>query len=1008
MFLQHALRRRRGRLTAAVVLLAGLLAGLGAAPAAAASSGTPWPSSPNWQQYDETPTSAQVCPTAVHSTAGTVAGAATLLCGGSADATLTYVSGGTAPTIVYDYGKEVGGVPYLYVSSETGSPTLQAGYSESSLYISPTGDGSTPWAEGDPKRYDDYTVTGAGTITNQYVQGGERYEEITLTTPGTVTLSGIGVTYIADQTQASALPGYFDSSNTELNQIWYDSEYTDQLDSVPAESLPGSWSIVNGVLQASGPLSGSAVGTLNGGSSWGNYTMSFQTQIVDNQSGWFVRGQDAGDGYAFILDDSTDTSGTANELQEFDESGGNYNSLGTVALSTPLLSGAWHTVTTTASGSTITVSLDGTQLASLTNSAYATGTVGFREYNGEEADFRDLTVTSSTGATLFSNPLSSSAVLSDFTVPGTNEYASMIDGAKRDRAIWSGDMNVEIPSVAYSTDNTAYAKGALELLGSYQLTSGFVTGDLPPQDDLSPSKPSGSTGSYSADYSIYWLLDLADYYLYSGDTAFVSQELPIVSGELAWDASQVNSTGLLVTTGSDDADWDFYDPGKAGEVTAYNLLYYKALLDGAVLATAAGDTTDAATYTRAAAALKTSINANLYDSATGLYYLSNTDTSTVAQDANSLAVLYGVAPAADDATLLAALKTDLRTTPYGPEPFTGSTYSSVISPYVTGYEVDASLAANDTVDAESLLETVWGAMISPSNPDDTGTMWENISASDGQVGFGASSSLAHGWATTPVSALSGYVLGAQPATAGYATWTVEPHPGDLSWAEGNVPTPHGSIAVDWAAQSGTGQFSMNVTAPSGTTGTIAVPTDGATDPIITVGGVVVWSGGAFTATTGITGASANGSYIDLTGVQPGTYTVAANPGSYGGPTGFTKCAAENGTCAVTGTEEVAFGANGIYTYAAESASVACSGTVFGDPDYGVVKACYTGPVTAGPSGTTYCGPENGLCSFYGAETVYFGAGSDWTSKTISGGTPCTDGVFGDPDYGVVKACYVAT
>jgi alpha-L-rhamnosidase len=1009
MFLQHALRRRRGRLITTVVVLAGVLAAFGAAPAAsAASSGTPWPSSPNWQQYDETPTSAQVCPTAVHSTSGTVTGASTLLCGGSADATLTYVSGGTAPTIVYDYGKEVGGVPYFYVSSESGSPTLQAGYSESSLYISATGDGSTPWAEGDPKRYDDYTVTGAGTIANQYVQGGERYEEITLTTPGTVTLSGIGVTYIADQTQASALPGYFDSSNAELNQIWYDSEYTDQLDSVPAESLPGSWQVTGGVLQASGPLDGSAVGVLNGDTSWGNYTMSFQTQIVANQSGWFVRGQDANDGYAFILDDSTDTSGTANELQEFDESGGIYNSLGTVALSAPLLSGTWHTVTTTVSGSSITVSLDGTQLASLTNTAYATGTVGFREYNGEEADFRDLTVTSPAGATLFSNPLSSSSVLSDFTVPGTNEYASMIDGAKRDRAIWSGDMNVEIPSIAYSTDNTAYAKGALELLGSYQLTSGFVTGDLPPQDDLSPSPPSGTTGSYSADYSIYWLLGLADYYLYSGDTAFVTQELPIVKGELAWDASQVNSTGLLVTTSSDDADWDFYDPGKTGEVTEYNLLYYKALLDGAVLATAAGDTTDAATYSSDAAALKTAINGHLYDSSTGLYYLSNTDTTTVAQDANSLAVLYGVAPAADDATLLAALKTDLWTTPYGPEPFTGSTYSSVISPYVTGYEVDASLAANDTADAESLLETVWGDMINPGNPDDTGTMWENISASSGQVGFGASSSLAHGWATTPVSALSGYVLGAQPATAGYATWTVEPHPGDLSWAEGNVPTPHGSIAVDWAGQSGTGQFSMNVTAPSGTTGTIAVPTYGATDPIITVGGAVVWSGGTFTATTGITGASANGSYVDLTGVQPGTYTVASNPGNYGLPTGFTKCAAENGTCAVTGTEEVAFGANGIYAYATESASVACDDAVFGDPDYGVVKSCSTGPVTAGPSGTAYCGPENGLCSFYGTETVYFGAGSDWTSKTVSGGTPCTDGVFGDPDYGVVKACYVAT
>jgi alpha-L-rhamnosidase len=1010
MFSQHALRRPRRRLIVAIAgLLAGLLACLGPAPAAsAASSGTPWPASPSWQAYDETPTSAQVCPTAVSSTSGTVSGASTLLCGGSADATLTYVSGGTAPTIVYDYGKEVGGVPYFYVSSESGSPTLQAGYSESSLYISPTGDGTTPWAEGDPSRYDDYTVTGAGTVTNQYVQGGERYEEITLTTPGTVTLSGIGVNYIADQTQASALPGYFDSSNSELNQIWYDSEYTDQLDSVPPDSLPGSWAVNGGVLQASGSLGGNSVGLLNSGSSWGNYTDSFQTQIVDNQSGWFVRGQDAGDGYAFILDDSTDTAGTANQLQEFDVSDGNYNSMGTVSLSTPLLADTWHTVSTTVSGSTITVSLDGTQLTSLTNTSYATGTVGFREYaDGEVADFRDLTVTSSTGSTLFSNALSSSSVLSDFTVPGINyTYASAVDGAKRDRAIWSGDLNVEIPSIAYSTDNSAYAKGALTLLGDDQLTSGFVTGDLPPQNPAVTSDPVGSTGSYSASYSVYWLLDLADYYRYSGDTAFVTQELPVVKGELAWDASQVNSAGLLVTNSSDDADWDFYDPGKTGEVTEYNLLYYKALLDGAVLATAAGDTTDAATYTSDAAALKTAINDNLYDSSTGLYYLSNTDTTTVAQDANSLAVLYDVAPAADDATLLAALKTDLWTTPYGPEPFTGSTYSSVISPYVTGYEVDASLSANDTADAESLLKTVWGDMINPSNPDYTGTMWENISASNGQVGFGASSSLAHGWATTPVSALSGYFLGVQPATAGYATWTVEPHPGDLSWAEGSVSTPHGSIAVDWAGQSGTGQFSMQVTAPSGTTGTIAVPTYGATDPIITVGGQTVWSDGTFTATTGITGASANGSYVDLTGVQPGTYLVASNPGNYGVPTGFTKCAAENGTCSVTGTEEVAFGANGIYTYATESASVACTAAVFGDPDYGVVKSCYTGPVTTGPSGTTYCGPENNLCSFFGTETVYFGAGSDWTSKSITGGTPCTDAIFEDPDYGTVKACYV--
>jgi alpha-L-rhamnosidase len=244
-----ALRRRAAE--AAAVACAGLLAVFVTAPgASAAASGTPWPSSPAWQSLDEVPGSASVCPTAVTSSAGTVSGASNLLCGGSGGATLTMVSGGATPSIVLDYGKDVGGIPYFDVASESGTPTLRAGYSESTRYLSTTGDGYSPWAEGDGKRYDDYTVNSSGTITNQFVQGGERYQEITLTSPGSVTLNMVGINYIADRTQAGGLAGWFDSSNSTLNQIWYASEYTDQLDSVPAQSLPGPWSITGGVLQA--------------------------------------------------------------------------------------------------------------------------------------------------------------------------------------------------------------------------------------------------------------------------------------------------------------------------------------------------------------------------------------------------------------------------------------------------------------------------------------------------------------------------------------------------------------------------------------------------------------------------------------------------------------------------------------------------------------------------------------------------------------------------------------
>ena len=1007
----HLGRARRGRGPGiAVAICAGLLAVFVTAPAApAATSGSPWPSSPSWQSYDETPTSSAVCPTAVVSTSGNVSGAASLDCGGSGGATLTMTSGGSDPTIVYDYGKLVGGVPYFYISGASGSPTLQAGYSQSEQNVSATGDTAAPWASGDPQRYDDYTVTGSGTITAQYVQGGERYEEITLTTPGSVTLSGLGINYIADRTQASSLAGWFDSSNSELNSIWYDSEYTDQLDSVLAQSLPSTWAVNGGVLDAGGTEQGDNIGLVTGGSSWSSYTASFQAKIVDNQAGWVVRGEDENDGYVFILDDSTDSSGTANTLQELSLQNGTYVSMGSVALPSSVTAGTWHTISTTVSGSTISISLDGTPLTSLTASAYATGTVGFREYSGEQAEFQNLTVTSSSGSTLFSNSLGSSSVLSDFSpLPGVNSYASIVDGAARDRAIWSGDMNVEIPSVLYSTDDTAYLKGSLQALGSFQQSDGVVAGDLPPQTPFGTAQ-SPATGAYSASYSIYFVLGLADYYLYTGDTSFVDQELSVLKGELGWNASQLDSNGLLSTNSSDDNDWDFYDGGKNGEVTEYNLLYYKALLDGATLASAAGDSSDATTYTNDAANLKNAINAHLYNSGTGLYYLSNEDTSTVAQDANALAVLYGVASSSDDATILAGLKSDLWTTPYGPEPFSGSSYANYVSPYISGYELDARLADDDTADAETLLETVWGHMISAGSSD-TGTMWENVSGSTGQPGIGSDTSLAHGWSTTPVSALSGYVLGVQPATAGYATWTVQPEPGDLTWAEGNVPTPHGSIGVDWAGESGVGQFSMQVTAPSGTSGTIAVPTYGATNPIVEDGGQTVWSNGTFTAASGITGGYASGNYIYLTGVQPGQYLLSSNPGNYGVPTGYTQCATENNTCTVSGTESVAFGANGIYTYTTESSSVTCGDGALSDPDYGVVKTCYVGPVTSGPPGVTatYCGPENSLCSFSGTETVYFGAGSDWTSKSLTSGTPCSDSVFPDPDFGVVKACFIAS
>jgi len=53
----------------------------------------------------------------------------------------------------------------------------------------------------------------------------------------------------------------------------------------------------------------------------------------------------------------------------------------------------------------------------------------------------------------------------------------------------------------------------------------------------------------------------------------------------------------------------------------------------------------------------------------------------------------------------------------------------------------------------------------------------------------------HGWSCTPTKDMIFYTLGVTPAEPGYTTARIAPRLGDLQWAEGKVPTPHGLISV---------------------------------------------------------------------------------------------------------------------------------------------------------------------------------------------------------------------
>lgn len=169
---------------------------------------------------------------------------------------------------------------------------------------------------------------------------------------------------------------------------------------------------------------------------------------------------------------------------------------------------------------------------------------------------------------------------------------------------------------------------------------------------------------------------------------------------------------------------------------------------------------------------------------------------------------------------------------------------------------------------------------------------------------------------------------------------------------------------------------------------------------------------------GVTGgiACTNSAFGDpYYGYQKACYTKPRS--TYVGPSGYAFCAYENQYCSFTGgARDVAYGNNGYYYYRyGVTGGINCSNSVFGDPLYGTGKACWTiaantgsGAGTSthvGPSGYTYCVDEGQYCAFTGSKNVAYGANGYFYYKTASDGVSCSNSVFGDPLYGVKKACY---
>ncbi|TDL26847.1 Six-hairpin glycosidase [Rickenella mellea] len=395
----------------------------------------------------------------------------------------------------------------------------------------------------------------------------------------------------------------------------------------------------------------------------------------------------------------------------------------------------------------------------------------------------------------------------------------IVDGAKRDRAVWPGDMGIAVPTQFVSTNDLIPTRNALSTMFSAIASNGALPESGPPLSQ---------TGSDT--YHMWTLIGTHNYYTFSGDIAWLQTVWTNYTRAVAFVEAKVTSSGLMNVTGL--RDWARL--GGGGLNSEGNALLYKVLTNSADLATTMNQPALASAWSANATALKTVFNQAFWVPELGMYR-DNQTTTLCPQDANSMAVIFGLTTPAQATSVSAGLQKNWNDLgPVAPE------LPDTISPFISGLELQAHFMSGNDARAMDLIRREWGYMLY-TNLSVQSSLLEGFTA-NGSLSYRsyrgysydpAYTSHAHGWSSGPTSALTYFVLGLQVTSPKGQTWTVAPHLSGLPEAQGGFETPLGTYNVSWATI--LGAFSLNITAPTGTTGTVTLPVKG---KLVTVDGKV--------------------------------------------------------------------------------------------------------------------------------------------------------------------------
>ena len=285
-------------------------------------------------------------------------------------------------------------------------------------------------------------------------------------------------------------------------------------------------------------------------------------------------------------------------------------------------------------------------------------------------------------------------------------------------------------------------------------------------------------------FSIYYILMLYDHMMYFGDPEFLRQHMGAVDGILEFFRRNLDERGLVGKVGGINGRakyWSFIDwtkqwdetsgmprAGLEGPITMESLLYILGLEYAAKVLEYLGRNSVAEEYRERAAKVRDAVNRWCVDE-NGVY-IDGPGVKQYSQHCQVFALLAGCVDPQKGAENLKKSMED-------PETYA---QCSVAMAY---YLYRALEKAGMYAETEKCWD-LWKKMVK----DNLTTCVE-----DGVNGR----SDCHAWGSLILFELPAVVLGVHPAAPGYEKIAVEPNPGYLEWAKGEVITKKGMVKVSW-------------------------------------------------------------------------------------------------------------------------------------------------------------------------------------------------------------------